>query len=105
MIPVGQVGEIEFQCCVVRLVISKRLQLKLARGESKRGLKGKEDEFRGKPGTPPGEEQCPMWSSWWARGELMVMEECRMKVRGKNPGQEALMGIDERISSGAFHPC
>jgi hypothetical protein len=42
-----------------------------------------------------------MWSSRWARGVLMVMEERRMKLRGKNPGQGAPTGIEERISSGA----
>jgi len=45
-----------------------------------------------------------MSSARWARGVLMVMEECRMKLRGANPGQGALTGIEERLCSGAAHP-
>jgi len=42
-----------------------------------------------------------MWSAGWARGVLMVMEECGMKLRGAKPGQGALAGIEECLSSGA----
>jgi hypothetical protein len=42
------VGEIEFQCRLARVVISKGLVLGLASGESKWGLKGTYDEFGGK---------------------------------------------------------
>jgi len=99
------VGEIELQCRLAQLVISERFELRLASGESKWGLKGKYDEFRGKRGARPGKEECLMWSSRWARGVLMLMEERRMKLRGENPGQRAPTGIEERISSGAAHPC
>jgi len=99
------VVEIEFHCRLARFVIPKRLELRLAGGESKWGLKGKYDEFGGKRGAPPGNEECLMWSSRWARGVLMVMEERRMKLRGENPGQGAPTGIEERISSGAAHQC
>jgi hypothetical protein len=34
----------------------------------------------------------------------MVIEECRMKVRGANEGQGAAKGIEEQISSGQAHP-
>jgi len=30
-----------------------------------------------------------MWSAGWARGVMMVMEECGMKLGGANPSQEA----------------
>jgi hypothetical protein len=30
-----------------------------------------------------------MWSAGWARGVILVMEECGMKLRGANPGQAA----------------
>jgi len=99
------VGEIEFQCHLAQFVISKRLELRLASGESKWGLKGKYDEFGGKRGAPPGKEECLMWSSRWAMGVLMVMEERRMKLSGENPGQEVPTGIEECISSGAAHQC
>jgi hypothetical protein len=45
MIPAWRVGEIEFQCHLAQFVISERLELRLASGESKWGLKGKHDEF------------------------------------------------------------
>jgi len=45
------------------------------------------DEFAGKRGTPPGKEECLMWSAGWARGVKKVMEECRMKLRGANHGE------------------
>ena len=48
MIPAWRVGEIECQCRLARFVISKRLELRLASGESKLSLKGKYDEFGGK---------------------------------------------------------
>jgi len=47
------------------------------------------DEFAGKRGAPPGKEQCLMWIAGWAKGQMMVMEECRMKLWGANPGQGA----------------
>jgi len=105
MIPAWRVGEIEFQCRLAQFVISKRLELRLASGESKWGLKGKYDDFGGKRGAPPGKEECLMWSSRWAMGVLMVMEERRMKLSGENPGQGAPTGIEECISSGAAHQC
>jgi len=105
MIPAWRVGEIEFQCRLARFVISKRLEFRLASGESKWSLKGKYDEFGRKRGAPPGKEESLMWSSRWARGVLLVIEERRMKLRGKNPCQGAPKGIEERISSSAAHPC
>jgi len=105
MIPAWQVGEIEFQCRLARFVICKRLELRLASGESQWGLKCKYDEFGGKWGAPSGKEECLMWSLRWARGVLMVMVERRMKLMSENPGQGAPMGIEERISSRAAHPC
>jgi hypothetical protein len=36
------------------------------------------DEFGGTRGAPPGKEECLMWSAGWARGVLMLMEECGM---------------------------
>jgi len=47
------------------------------------------DEFMGKIGAPAGREVCLMWSAGWARGVMMVMEECGMKLWGANPGQGA----------------
>jgi len=55
-------------------------------------------EFGGRRGAPPGNEKCPMWSAGWARGSLMVMEECGMKFRGANPGKRAPTRIEERKS-------
>jgi len=46
-----------------------------------------------------------MWCARWARGVLMAMEECRMKLRGANPGRGAPTGIEEHISSRAADPC
>ena len=105
MIPAWRVGEIEFQCHLARFVISKWLEFRLASSESKWSLKGKYDEFVGKRGAPPGKEECLLWSSRWARGVPMLMEERKMKLRGENPGQGAPTGIEERISSGAAHQC
>jgi len=105
MIPAWRVSEIEFQCRLAQYVISERLELRLASGESKWGLKGKYDKFGGKQGAPPGKEECLMWSLWWARGVQMVMKERRMKLSGENPGQRAPTGIEERIASGAAHQC
>jgi hypothetical protein len=51
------------------------------------------DEFGGKRGAPPGKEECLMSCMRWAREVVMVIEVCRMKWRGTNPGQQALMGI------------
>jgi hypothetical protein len=53
------------------------------------------NEFRGQCAVPPGEEECLMSCARWARGVLMVIEECRMRLRGTNPGQEAPMEIEE----------
>jgi len=86
-------------------VISKRLELRLASGESEWSLKGKYDEFGGNRGAPAGKEECLMWISRWPWGVLMVMEEHRMKLRGENPGQGVLTGIEQHISSGVAHPC
>jgi len=36
------------------------------------------DEFGGKRGAPPANEECLMWSAGWARGVLMLMEEWGM---------------------------
>jgi len=47
------------------------------------------DEFAGKRVAPPEEEECLMWSAGWARGVMMVMEECGMSLRGANPGERA----------------
>ena len=63
------------------------------------------DEFGGKRGAPPGKEECPMWSTGWAKGVMLVMEECGMKLRGANPGQGApfqrsnpsMLSIAERV--------
>jgi hypothetical protein len=44
--------------------------------------------------------------SWarWARGVLMVIEECSMKLRGTNTGEGAPMGIEEHLCSREAHP-
>jgi len=81
------------------------LELGLASSESNWSLKSKYDEFGGKRVAPPGKEKCLMWSPRWARGGLMLIAERRMKLRGKNPGQEAPTGFEERISSGPAHSC
>ena len=85
-------------------MISKRLELRLASGESKWSLKGKYDEFWGKTrctnrkgGVPDVEFEVGMGPV------LMVMEEGRMKLRGENQGKGAPTGIEERISSRAAH--
>jgi hypothetical protein len=99
------VGEIEFQCHVAQFVISKRLELRFASGESKWGLKGKYDKFGGKRGALQGKEEGLMWSSRWARAVLMVMEQRRMKLSVENRGQESPTGIEQRVSSKAAHSC
>jgi len=40
----------------------------------------------------------------WAKGVLMVIEECRIKLMGANPGQGAPTEIEKRLSSGTAHP-
>jgi hypothetical protein len=57
------------------------------------------DGFEGKRDVPPGIEECQMWSARWARGVVMVMEECRMTLRGTNPGQRPQTEIEERLAS------
>jgi len=44
------------------------------------------DEFVENRGAPRGKEECLIWSAGWARGVTMVMEKCRMKFGGANPG-------------------
>jgi len=61
------------------------------------------DEFGGRRGAPPGKEECLMSCARWATGVLIVMEECRMKLSGADPGQGMPMGIEERLCSGAAH--
>ena len=46
-----------------------------------------------------------MWRARWARGVLTGMEECRMKLRGANPGHGVPTAIEERKYSGASLPC
>jgi len=62
------------------------------------------DGFGGKRGVPPGKEEWLMSCARWARGVLMVIEECRMKLRGTIPGQGAPMEIEKCRCSGAAHP-
>jgi len=59
------------------------------------------DELGGKRGASPGKEECLMLSAGWARGVLMLMEECGIKLRGAKPGQRRLTGVEECLSSGA----
>jgi hypothetical protein len=47
------------------------------------------DEFGGKRGAPPGKKEYLLWSAEWAKGVMMVMEECRMKLRVAKQGQGA----------------
>jgi len=67
-------------------------------------IEGKYDEFGGRRGVPPGKKEWLMSCVRWARVVLMVMEVCRMKLRGANPGQGAPTGIEEPLCSGAVHP-
>jgi len=62
------------------------------------------DEFMGKRGVALGREDSLIWCVRLVRGVLMVMEVCRMKLRRAFIGQEAPMGIEKCISSGAAHP-
>jgi hypothetical protein len=80
-------------------VISKRFQLRLASGESKWSLKDKYDDFGGKCGVSPRQEESLMWSVWWARGVLMMMEDRRVKMRGENRGQGVPTVIEPPIFS------
>jgi hypothetical protein len=59
------------------------------------------DEVGGKICVPPGKKDCLMWSAGWARGVLMLIEECEMLLRGAKPGQGGPTGVEERSSSGA----
>ena len=62
----------------------------------------KHDEFRGERAAPPGKDECLRWCARLAKGVLTVVEECRMKLRGTNPGQRAPTGIGKRTSCGAL---
>ena len=59
---------------------------------------------RGKRGVPPGKEERLMSCARWAKGVVTVIEECRMKLRGANPGQGAPTGIEEHLCSRAANP-
>jgi len=95
--------EIEFQCRLAQFVISKRFGTEVSMRWITMEVERQYDEFGGMRGAPPGKEECLISCPRWARGVLMVMEECRMKLRGANPGQGAPMGIEERLCSGAAH--
>jgi len=103
MIWVWQVGEIEFQCHLARFVISKGFAIEVSSRWIKIEFERQYDEFGGKRGAPAGKEECLISCVRWARGVLMVMEECRMKLMGANPGQGAQMGIEKRQCSGAAY--
>jgi len=60
MIQAWQVGEIEFQCRLARFVISKRVGIEVSLRWSKMEFERQYDEFGGKRGAPPGEEECQM---------------------------------------------
>jgi len=62
------------------------------------------DEFRGKGVAPPGKEDRLMSCARWAKGVPMVMEKCRMKLRGANPGRGAPTAIEECLCSRPPHP-
>jgi len=104
MIRAWQVGDIEFQCCLTRFLISKMVGIEVTLWRIRMGFWRQYDEFVGKIGMLPGQEGCLIWCARSARGVLMVMEKCRMELRGTNPGQGALAGIEVRQSSGAAHP-
>jgi len=104
MIQAWRVGEIEFQCRLARFVISKWFEIAVSSQFIKMEIERQYDEFGGRRGAPQGKEECLMSCARWASGVLMVMEECRMKLRGANPGQGALTGIEECLCNGAAHP-
>jgi hypothetical protein len=58
------------------------------------------DEFGAKRGAPPEKEECLVSCARWARGVLMVIEECRMEWRGANPGPGTRTELEERLCSG-----
>ena len=98
MIRAWRVGEIEFQCCLARFVISKRFGIEVSLQVNQNGDWKAIWWIRGKERCATRKEECLIW---WARGVLIVMKEYRMKLRGANPGQEAPTGIEERWCSGA----
>jgi len=99
-----QVGENEFLCCLARFVISKMFGIDVRFWWITMEFERQYEEFWGRRGVPPGKEEYLMWSAGWAGGVLMVMEECRMKVRGANPGRGVPTGIEECLCSGTAHP-
>jgi len=104
MIWAWSVGEIEFQCRFPRSVLSKRVGIEVSSRRITMEFEWQYDKFGGKRGVPQGKAECLLWCARWARGVVMVMEECRMKLRGANPGQGAPMGIEKCICSGAALP-
>jgi len=104
MIRAWWLGEIEFQRCLVWFVISKGYGIEVSLQWIKMEIERQYNELGGRWGVPPGIEEWLMLCARWARGVLTVMEECRMKLMGANPGQGALTRIEERLCSGAAHP-
>jgi len=68
------------------------------------GIERQYNEFGRRRGAPPGKEKCLISCARWARGVLLVMEECRMKLRGANPGQVVPTEIEEHLCRRAAHP-
>jgi hypothetical protein len=95
----------------------KGLELRLACSKSKWSLKGNMINLWEKDvshherrsvwyhvgGAPPRKEKCLMSFARWAWGVPMVMEECRVKLSGKNSGWGALTGIEGRLCSTAAY--
>jgi len=58
MIRAWRVGEIEFQSCLARLVISKGVGIEASLRWIQMEFETQYDEFWGKRGAPPGKEEC-----------------------------------------------
>jgi hypothetical protein len=55
------------------------------------------NEFTGNTGAPPGQKECLMRSAACAWGVIIVMAECRMKLRCAKPRPRSAYPVEQPI--------
>ena len=110
MIRTWQVGEIKFQCCLARCVISKRFELRLAHSELKWSLKGNMINSGGKEvhhkerrsswcGVlgQQGESWCQWGGAQWNSGAQIHAKECEWGSRSAYPAEQPIHAEQRRM--------